>query len=211
MVVMEGLHGSGKSTQVEYLQKTLSTEGFPVVVTKEVAGTKFADDIYKLAFEEGGEAFDDPVIMTLLLAASRASRVRKIIKPMLESGGVVIADRYESSMLVFQHYCQGVDETLVRDLNKRVTMGIHADVTFVLDIHPETAHSRRMRRLQAGESLTGWDKKDFDFHTRSREGYLKFAQIEPGWLILDGTKAEEEIADEIYNRVKELISQKNSK
>src|SRR5688572_17579470 len=110
LVAFEGIHGSGKSTQVTSLQARLTGEGFDVGVTKEVAGTPFADQVFDLAFQEDGEAFENPLIMTLLMAASRASRVAKIIKPALHAGGIVLADRYEGSMLVYQSYCGGVDE-----------------------------------------------------------------------------------------------------
>jgi len=209
LIAIEGIHGCGKTTQVDILNHKLVEECFTPVITKEVAGTPLADEIYKLAFREGGEAFEDPLIMTLLIAASRASRINKIIKPTLDSGGVVIADRYKSSMLVFQHYCQGVDEDLVRVLNRHITQGIDADITFVLDVEPGVARLRRLSRLEAEGKLTGWDARDEDFHSKSRSAFLKFANTEPGWLVIDGNRSSDEIAEEIYSKTAHIIKSKN--
>lgn len=210
LITLEGIHGSGKSTQVEDLKNRLVGDGFHVVVTKEVAGTPLADQIYDIAFREGGEPFENPLIMTLLIAASRASRVNQIIKPALEIGGVVIADRYEGSMLVYQHYCEGVDEQLVRELNNQVTQGIHADITFIVDVEPKEGYRRRMQRLGHDEQLTGWDAKSEAFHTRSREAYRKFAETEHNWVIVNGMNPPEQIAEEIYTKTTALIEEKNA-
>ncbi len=208
-IAIEGVHGCGKSTQVELLRQRLTKDKYSPIVTKEVTGTLLADEIYKLAFQEGGEAFENPLVMTLLIAASRASRVNKLIKPTINSGGVVIADRYEGSMLVYQHYCQGVNEKLVRKLNEYVTQGIHADITFVLDVDSQEAQTRRLSKLGLRGKPSGWDAKDEKFHKRSKKGYLKFAKSEPGWIVVDGIKSSQNIADEIYTKTARLIKLKN--
>lgn len=209
LIAIEGIHGCGKTTQVDLLNQRLIEDRYSPVLTKEVAGTTLADEIYKIAFKEGGEAFEDPLIMTLLIAASRASRINKIIKPTIDKNGIVIADRYKSSMLVFQHYCQGVDEDLVRKLNESITQGIDADVTFVIDVEPEVARLRRLFRLEAEGKLTGWDAKDAEFHNKSREAFLKFANTESGWVVINGMKSPNAIAGEIYSKTAHLIQTKN--
>lgn len=210
LIAIEGIHGSGKSTQVEALRDKLRDDGFNVVVTKEVAGTPLADQIYDIAFQNSREPFDNPLIMTLLIAASRASRVNQIIKPTLEVGGIVIADRYEGSMLVYQHYCDGVEEKLVRELNRQITQGIRADITFIVDVEPKEGYRRRMQRLGQGEQIKGWDARSEAFHIKSREAYHKFTETEPGWLIVNGMSPPEQIAEEIYKKTAALIENKNA-
>lgn len=209
LIAIEGVHGCGKSTQIELLRQRLTKDRFSPIVTKEVAGTPLADKIYKIAFQEGGEAFENPLVMTLLIAASRASRVNKLIKPIIDDGGIVIADRYEASMLVYQHYCQGINENLVRKLNEYVTQGIHADITFILDVDAQEAHIRRLSKLGLRRKLSGWDAKDEKFHKRSKKGYLKFAKSEPKWIVVNGMKPPQDIADEIYTKTAHLIKLKN--
>ena len=208
-VVFEGIHGCGKSTQVELLYKRLMEDRFSVVVTKEVKDTPLAEEIYRVAFQDGSEAFENSLIMTLLIAASRASRVNKLIKPALMENKIVIGDRYEGSMLIYQYFCQGVNYRFVRKLNEYVTNGIHADITFVLDVDPRVAHTRRVLRIGFQRKLSGWDAKDEKFHRRSRIGYLTFAKSEPGWILIDGTRLPEEIASEIYSKTTNLIKLKN--
>ena len=60
------------------------------------------------------------------------------------------------------------------------------------------------------EKLSGWDARSEVFHTRSREGYLKFSETEPGWVVVDGMKSPEEIAGEIYQKTTALINNKNA-
>lgn len=147
--------------------------------------------------------------MTLLLAASRASRVSQIILPQLNKNGIVVADRHEASMLVYQHYCDGVEESLVRSINEHVTGGLQPDITFILDIPAEESFQRRISRLREGDRLSGWDARDYEFHRKSREAYLRLGGLEPNWVVLDGMKPPAEIADSIYRKVANLIAQKN--
>jgi dTMP kinase len=210
-ITIEGIHGCGKSTQIELLDKKLKGQGFKPVLTKEVAGTPIADEIYKLAFKEGGEAFGNPLLMTLLIATSRASRVDKIIKPVVQKGGVVLADRYEGSMIVFQHYCQGVDLKLINLLNKHITQGVHANITFVIDLDPKIALIRKRTSLKVGEKLTGWDARKLQFHRKSRLAYQNLCKSQKNWILLDGRQTAQELSEVIFSKVIESINRKNAK
>lgn len=203
-IAFEGIHGCGKSTQIRALVWRLEYLGYKPKVTKEVEGTPIADKINAIAFEEGAEPFKNPLIMTLLLSASRLSRVNNIIKPSLEQGKIVIADRAEDSMWVYQHRCEGVDESLVVQLNDLVTQGIHPHVTFLLDIPPEEGFLRRKRRA-AETDLVGWDAKTEGFHTKSREAYLQLAKENPSWIILDGLEEEENLAAQVYYHLERYL------
>lgn len=209
LIAFEGVHGCGKSTQLSLLAGRLAAAELPVTTTKEVTGTPLADRVRDIAMPPQSEAFDDPLIMSLLIAASRASRVKQIIRPALQLGGVVLADRYEGSMLVEQHYCDGVEEGLVRTLNHYVTGGISADVTFVFDVDTDTARSRRAHRVADGHQASGWDTREPSYHARQREGYLHFTATEPGWVLVDGGQSVKTIAEDVYNRTLTAIEQKN--
>lgn len=205
-LAFEGLHGCGKSTQIELLREKLIKEGCEPVVTKEVSGTPLADSIRELAFAPDGEALQDPITLTTLIAASRSTRVNKIIQPALEQNKIVLADRYEGSMLVEQHYGQGVDESYVRTLNDMVTRGIRPALTFVLDVDPVQAQRQRTEREVEGKKPSFWDSQDMTYHQRSREAYLDLAEIEEGWLVINAMRPRCDIADEIYSYVQPYLA-----
>jgi len=209
-IAFEGLHGSGKSTQIEILTSRLSQEGYSVVNTKEVAGTKLSDQIFEIISQKDGEAFEDPLIMTLMIAASRASRVSKIIQPALLENKIVIADRYEATMFARQCYCDGVDRDLIAIVNRNATGGLHPDLNILLDISVDESFRRRLGRLGERGKFSGWESQSSEFYSRFRKAYLMISNSEPNWMVVNAANSKEEVFDNIYNSVVKLIGKKQS-
>lgn len=201
LIAFEGLHGCGKSTQIELLADRLRKDGKIVKMTKEVSGTPIADEIRQLMANNIGGILDDPLSLTILIAASRSSRVRDIILPSLESGYIVLADRYESSMVVEQHYGQGLERLTVDALNRIAIRNTKADLTFLIDLDPKEALERRKIRSTKFQTISFWDSKPENYHQKSRMAYLELAKTEPNWKILNGMRTVKKIHDEIYMHV----------
>lgn len=203
LIAFEGLHGCGKSTQIELLADRLRKDGKIVKTTKEISGTPIADEIRQLMANNIGGILDDPLSLTILIAASRASRVKAIILPSLESGDIVLADRYESSMVVEQHYGQGVERATVDALNKIAIGNTKADLTFLIDLNPKEAFERRKIRSVKFQPVSFWDSKPESYHQKSRAAYLELVKTESNWKVLNGMRTVKKIHDEIYMHVTE--------
>ena len=139
-VTFEGADGSGKSTQAELLRDALAAEGREVVLTREPGGTELGERTRELVLngpEMGAWA------EAALYAASRAEHVEEVIRPALDRGADVIADRYVDSSLAYQGFARGLGIDAVLDLNLAVTGGLLPDVTFLLLLDPGVAAGRR--------------------------------------------------------------------
>ena len=171
LVTIEGVEGSGKSTQCLRLAERLRARGVEVVLTSEPDGTPLGAAIRKL-FEAGGPA-PTPLTQAFLFMAARQQHVTEVIRPALSRGAVVLCDRYVDATMAYQGFGQGLDLETIRDLNALATGGVVPDLTLVLDLDPAVG----MTRI-GGRSLDAFEKMDLAFHHRVREGYLEIARAE---------------------------------
>jgi len=197
-IVFEGGDGSGKSTQARSLLRRLRRRGVKVLRTHEPGGTFLGQSLRRLL--KSGEAMS-PVSELMLFEAARAQLVQDVIRPFLEQGGVVIADRFTSSTMAYQGYGRGLDRELIDRLNREATGGLEPDLTVFLDLPVETALARK-----GGGSGDNFDDAPVDFHRRIHRGYSALAAADPGgWLVLDGQRPPEELSRDIWARVKTII------
>ncbi len=205
-ITFEGGEGCGKSVQVRALCRRLSQLAIPVVLTHEPGGTPFGKKIGRwLKWAEGTDIL--PLTELLLFNASRAQLVTKVIKPSLESGKVVICDRYADSTTAYQGYGRGLDLETVMTINNAATWGLKPDLTVLLDISAEEGLARKRAKKQ-----DRFEQENIAFHQRVREGYLKLAADDPErWLVIDASQSKEKIAEIIWQRVSELLSERGLK
>jgi dTMP kinase len=171
LITVEGVEGSGKSTQCCRLAERLQARGLDVVLTSEPDGTELGAAIRRL-FETEGPA-PTPLSQVFLFMAARQQHVARIIRPALGRGAIVISDRYADATLAYQGFGQGVDLELIRDLNTLATGGLLPDLTLVLDLDPAVGMSRI-----GGRPLDPFEKMDLAFHRRVRDGYLEIGRVE---------------------------------
>lgn len=171
LITVEGVEGSGKTTQCLRLAALLRSRGLEVVETSEPDGTPLGVAIRAL-FERDGPP-PTPLAQVFLFMAARQQHVAQVIRPALARGAVVLSDRYADATLAYQGFGQGMDLQTIRELNALATGGVLPDLTVLLDLDPAVGMSRL-----AGRRLDAFEKMDLAFHRRVREGYLEIARAE---------------------------------
>jgi len=200
-ITFEGGEGSGKSVQARALYRRLSKLAVPAVLTHEPGVTPLGQKIARW-LKWGQDIAISPVAELLLFNASRAQLVSEIIRPDLESGKVVICDRFADSTIAYQGYGRGLDLTLVKSVNNAAVQGLKPDLTVMLDLPVEAGLARK-----GGRKPDRFERESMAFHRRVRTGYLKLAEAEPArWLVVDATQSKEKIAGIIREKVSQLLS-----
>jgi dTMP kinase len=194
-IVLEGVEGSGKSTQARLLGEWLAERDVAHLVTREPGGTSAGEAIRTIVLH--GEDVPARAELLLMLAA-RAVFVDAIVEPALAAGTVVIADRFELSTLAYQGYGRGLDLDEVRRLNAFATAGRRADLTVVLDVDPAVGEARR---TAAGGGADRIERAGSAFHARVARAYGLLAESEPDVVRLDGVAP----PAEVQARLRELL------
>jgi len=177
LVTVEGVEGSGKSTQSRMLAESLRARGLDVVFTREPDGTAMGAALRRLFEADGPTA--TPLTQVFLFMAARQQHVAEVIRPALSRGAVVLSDRYADATMAYQGFGQGVDLETIRDLNALATGGLLPDLTLVLDLEPAIGIARIR-----GRALDAFEKMDPAFHRRVREGYLEIARAEKRRVVI---------------------------
>jgi dTMP kinase len=194
-ITFEGSEGSGKSTQVQRLAARLQQTGIPHLVTREPGGTPIGESIRELLQFAPHNAGMTSETELLLFEASRSQLVREKIKPALERGICVIADRFFDSSSVYQGAARKLDRQIVERLNAFAVSDCVPDVTFVLDVDAPTAESR----MQKPRRRDRMEQQSPDFHERVRKGYRDLPMREPNRIVLiDGSRDADVIENEIW-------------
>ena len=200
-ITLEGVEGSGKTTQAAMLADALRARGLVVTVTREPGGTRVGQAI-RAIFLDAAFALE-PAAELLLVLADRAQHVREQLRPMLAAGQIVICDRYSDSTTAYQGYGRGLDHQLVRELNQLASDALKPDLTLVLDCPAELGLARtHARRKEGAGAVDRFESERLEFHRRVREGFLAVAREEPARvLVLDGSRPAAEVSAAILGAV----------
>ena len=186
-VTLEGLDGSGKTTQARLLGARFEAAGAEVVVTREPGGTSLGEEIRALVLHGGDVA---PWAEAALYAASRAQHVEQVIRPALARGATVICDRYVDSSVAYQGIARGLGLERVLDLNLAAVEGLLPDRTILLEIGPGDAAAR------VGGDRDRIEREDDGFHARVADAYRQLAaRFAERYVVLDGTLPAGELAE----------------
>ena len=195
-ITFEGSEGSGKSTQADRLAARLQRCGIPNILTREPGGTPIGETIRELLQFAPHNSNMTPETELLLFEASRSQLVREVIKPALQRGMCVIADRFFDSTTVYQGAARKLDRDMIERLNAFAVGECVPDVTFVLDVDAATAQLRMRREPRKADRM---EQQPVEFYERVREGYRELATYEPKRVVLiDGSGDVDEIEKEIW-------------
>ena len=207
-ITIEGIEGSGKSTQMGLLSEHLEKKGMEVVALREPGGTALGDSIRSILLNSGGSKIVSEAEL-LLYEASRAQLVKLVIRPALEAGKTVICDRFTDSTVAYQGYGRGLDIDAINLINHSATGGLTPDVTLLIDLDPGEGLRRAWSRIsrKEGEKEDRFEKEDIPFHRRVRAGYLKIAGREPGRVkVINGDGEIHSIHREICDIMNKMTS-----
>ncbi len=199
-ITFEGGEGCGKSSQSRALYRRLCQLAVPALLTHEPGVTPLGRKISR--WLKWAQDLDiSPVAELLLFNTSRAQLVAEIIRPEMESGKVVVCDRYADSTTAYQGYGRRLDLPMVAAVNEAGMLGLMPDLTILLDMAVEEGLARK-----GGKRQDRFEGENKAFHQRVREGYLKLAANDPErWLVIDAAQSKEEIAGIIWQRVSQLL------
>src|SRR5438046_2193746 len=198
-ITFEGSEGSGKSTQADRLAAHLQRCDIPCILTREPGGTPIGEsirDLLQFAPHNSDMASETEL---LLFEASRSQLVREVIKPSLERGMCVIADRFSDSTTVYQGAARKLDREMIERVNAFVVGDCVPDITFVLDVDAATAESRMRREPRKADRM---ELQSAEFYECVREGYRELARHEPERIVLiNGARHADEIESEIWENL----------
>lgn len=180
LIVFEGIEGCGKSTQAGLFAGRLKAAGIRHVLTREPGGTAVGEQIRSLVLHGN----DLPAQTELLLVlAARAAHVQQVIRPGLESGQIVVSDRYELSSLAYQGIGRGLGVERVTALNTFATGGLRPDLTLVFDVPVNLGEARRSVSRSSSDRI---ERAGADFHERVAEAYRLLANQGEQTVLVDG-------------------------
>jgi dTMP kinase len=195
---LDGLDGTGKSTQCRLLSDWLRGRGQAVTTCIDPGGTPLGGQLRSLVLHHRPDI--DRMCEALLFMASRAQLLAEVIRPALASGQIVISDRFLLANVVYQGHAGGLDVERLWEIGRFAAGGLEPDLTIVLDLPPEQAALRRGRPADRIES------RDADYHARIRRGFLAEAQRRPERIrVVDASASIESVQQTIRGEVASLL------
>ncbi len=207
-IAFEGGEGAGKSTQSTLLADALLRQDYRVVPLHEPGSTLLGDYLRNYLI---GDLPVSDIAELLMFEASRAELVAERIRPELETGAVVVCDRFAGSTVAYQGYGRGLDLEKIHLLNNLATDGLYPDMTILLDIDPVIGLERVNNRLfqlalPIGDAPDRFEEETMAFHERVRRGFLRQAERNlDTWKRIDANHSIDDVAAAIWAVVNPML------
>ena len=200
---LEGIDGSGKTTQIDMLASALESMGYSVVKFREPGGAKVSERIREILLDPSFKGIMSDKAELLLYNAARAQVIKEVIQPALDAGKVVIADRFAWSTFAYQGYARGLGADMVQKLTEVTCGACFPELTVVLDLTVERSRARTAKRGEAPDRL---EQEKADFFERVRQGYLTAARDYPDCVAaIDADRSPEEVFADLLKLVKSRL------
>ena len=208
-ITLEGIEGSGKTSQMERLVGFLEDLGFVCVSTRQPGGTLIGENIRSILLDPSSHALE-PIAELLLYMADRAQHIYELIKPCLKAGKMVVCDRYFDATLVYQGFARELNIDLIRQLHQLLFDDLKPDVTLLLDLAPQVGLQRAWEQLNAGQRSgheSRFEAETVVFHEKVRAGYLELARLEPDrFRIVDAAQTQDQVFADISKILSSFIN-----
>ncbi len=211
LITLEGVDGSGKSTQTILLEQYAKQKGKKVIVTQEPGGTRIGIKIRELLLDCKNSEMT-ALTEVFLYAAARAQHIEEVIRPALRQNCIVICSRFIDSTLAYQGYGGGLSLSLLENINLATSEGIEPKLTILFDVDPKQGLKRVTERetIASGREDNGdrMERKEVAFHERVREGFLAIARSHPHRIqVVDGSLPIEKAFEKVKDLVDPLLLQ----
>ena len=208
-ITLEGLDGSGKTTQIKRLEIWLEKRGLKPLITRQPGGTVTGDQIREILLDSRSTGVA-PMAEMALMFADRAQAIAEVIEPALEAGKIVLCDRFTDSTEAYQGGGRGLGSEAVLELHRLVCGNLQPDLTLLLLPSFDASLARARRRNTREEAQTGKNENRFEqeqdaFHYRVWEKYREIAAREPERVVLI---AGDLSIDEIHEQIAEAVAER---
>jgi len=207
-ITLEGIEGSGKTTQMQQLSAYFELRGHSCVLTREPGGTVLGGKVRAILLDPASKELV-PMAELLLYMADRAQHINSLIKPCLADGKVVLCDRYFDATIVYQGFARGLDTGLICELHRLIFEDLKPDITFLLDLTPRIGLARAWQQLDNGTRAgteSRFEEETISFHEKVRAGYLELARREPERIrVVDGSRDEKNVQVDIRDALAEFF------
>lgn len=200
LITFEGPDGSGKTTQIELLEKYLVKNGYNIIRTREPGGTHISEKIRNIILDNKNSEMCS-MCEALLYAASRAQLVEEVIKPAISDGKIVICDRFVYSSLVYQGIGRNLGVERIGSINDAALNGLAPDLVIMLNI----SYEEGLRRKKKQHSLDRLEMSGDNFHKKVFEGYVQIAENSDKIKIVDASGSIETIHKNIVNLINNIM------
>ena len=208
-ITLEGIEGSGKTTQIAYLAEFLREGGRDCIVTREPGGTPIGQKIRSILLDPESKGMAH-LTELLLYVADRNEHLKKLIQPALDQEKIVISDRFSDATVVYQGFVRGIDLQFIKQLHENILGGFKPDLTLLLDLPPEIGLQRAWSQIHAGnrsDAETRFENKTLAFHRKVRQGYLELARLDAErFRIIEAHHEKMRVRDDIFAAVSAKIA-----
>ncbi|MBO0995512.1 dTMP kinase [Bacillus sp. SD088] len=202
-ITTEGPEGAGKTTIIQKIAQELEARGLDVILTREPGGIPIAERIREIILDPENLTMDPRTEALLYAAARRQHLVEKVI-PALQSGAIVLCDRFIDSSLAYQGYARGIGMDEILSINQFAIQELMPDQTIYFDIEPEIG----LKRIETnkGREINRLDLEKLDFHRMVRQGYKQLLQRFPERIKeIDASQSKEQVFLQTMELVEKLI------
>lgn len=204
-VVIDGVNGAGKSTVLRRIEDWCTESGTPLVLTREPGGTRLGVKLREILLQDRESAVCSKA-EAFLFAADRSQHIAEIISPRLNSGQLVVSDRYYYSTVAFQGYGREQDLKFITSVNSLAVGDCLPDLVILLDCDPSLGLSRKYADSTKHSQDDRFEEEQLSFHQRIREGFLLLAEKLPEpFAVVDASQDPETVWSEVFQFLNPLV------
>jgi len=199
-LTLEGIEGSGKSSNAKVIYKILEKNSINYVATREPGGSQIGSELRKLLLKKNEEISSE--VELLLMLADRKDHVEKLILPKLNDGNWIVSDRFMDSTIAYQGGGRGLDIKKI-ELISNLLKFPEPNCTILFDLPVEEG----LKRVSERGDLDRFENESIDFHKRVRKAYLNLAKTNPQRIkVIDSSASKKTVEKEVCIIINELIN-----
>ena len=203
-IAVEGLEGAGKSTAMSLIEEQLlSANVKQIIMTREPGGTQTGEVIRKLLKGEKSKEHLYGETELLLFYAARTQLVNQVIKPALQEGTWVIADRFELSTYAYQGAGRGLDLQFINTLSNYCLKGFGPDLTLYLDISPDLG----LQRVKQRGATDRIEQEPLEFFNKIRQYFISHVACDSRSILIDASQSLERVQQDLTQSINQFLNQ----